>query len=102
MLRQCGNVSPSGLEESCVTFPVAHATGRDVPAAGLNRTGQSWFLSTQAGDQHMTCRWRQPPMMPQRPEADTGTAGGVSHRTQSPTSPKPGGRHIACASLRVL
>jgi hypothetical protein len=67
MLRLCGDVSPSGLEESCVSFPVAHATGRDVPAAGLNRIGQFRFLSTQAGDQQMNCRWRQSPMMPQKP-----------------------------------
>ena len=37
MLRLCGNVSPAGLQDSCVCFPVADATGRDVSAAGLNR-----------------------------------------------------------------
>ncbi len=57
MLRLCGDVSPSGLEESS-GIPVAHATGRDVPAAGLNRIGRFRFLSTQAGDQQMNCRWR--------------------------------------------
>ena len=41
MLGLCGDVSPSGLEKSCVCFPVAYATGRDVSAAGLNRSLQS-------------------------------------------------------------
>ena len=36
MLRLRGDVSPSGLQEFCVCFPVANATGRDVSAAGLS------------------------------------------------------------------
>ena len=67
----CGDVSPAGLQDSCVRFPVAHATGRDVSAAGLNRSGRFWFVPTQAGGPNRNIRWREPPMMAFRPEAAT-------------------------------
>ena len=78
MLRLCGDVSPSGLQDllCLLSGGSRHRQGcvgrwPELQFSALNRSGRSWYAATQAGGQYINIRWRQPPLMAFRPEAET-------------------------------